>query len=119
MQTNFGPELTKLPDYINLTSSTQTQPNIGYNKLNNKEVLYFVSDRAGGKGGLDLWYSIIDANGNFSEPMNLAGLNTVQDDVTPFYHIPTNTLFYSSKGHLGLGGFDIYQVRDQIDGWGP
>ncbi|MBK6822785.1 MAG: hypothetical protein IPG87_07315 [Saprospiraceae bacterium] len=114
----FWSELTKLPDYINLTSSTQTQPNIGYNKLNNKEVLYFVSDRAGGKGGLDLWYSIIDANGNFSEPMNLAGLNTVQDDVTPFYHIPTNTLFYSSKGHLGLGGFDIYQVRDQIDGWG-
>jgi|JI10StandDraft_1071094.scaffolds.fasta_scaffold00237_57 outer membrane protein OmpA-like peptidoglycan-associated protein len=114
----FWSEPIKLPDYINIPTSTQTQPNVGYNKLNNKEVLYFVSDRPGGKGGLDIWYSMIDGNGNFSEPMNLAGLNTIQDDVTPFYHIPTSTLFYSSKGHLGLGGFDIYQVKDQVDGWG-
>lgn len=111
-------EAIKLPDFINHPNSTQTEPNVGFNAAINKEVLYYASNREGGKGGLDLWYVIIDGAGNFSEPMNLASINTAQDDVTPFYHNATKTLYYSSKGHLGMGGYDIFQVREQANGWG-
>ena len=108
----------KLPEVINNPSASNTQPNVGYNQEVNKEVLYFVSNREGGKGGFDLWYSMIDQSGNFSEAMNLSSLNTIQDDITPFYHNESRNLYYSTKGHLGLGGFDIYSVRETSSGWG-
>lgn len=111
-------EAVKLSDFINKPGVTQTQPNIGYNATINKEVLYFASNREGGKGGLDLWYVVIDGSGNYSEPMNLASLNTAQDDACPFYHSASKTLYYSSKGHLGMGGYDVFQVREQSNGWG-
>ena len=111
-------ESLKLPDFINKANTTQTQPNVAFNSVINKEVLYFASNREGGKGGLDLWYVVVDGVGNFSEPMNLTTLNTVQDDVCPFYHSNTKTLYYSSKGHLGMGGYDVYQVRELANGWG-
>ncbi len=107
----------KLPEQVNVSGKTATQPNIAYSANLNKEVLYFVSDRDNGKGNLDIWYSIIDEDGNFSDALNLAALNTPQDDVTPFYHNASNMLYYSSKGHLGMGGFDIYSSRDLFGDW--
>lgn len=98
----------KLPDFINDKNATNTQPNIGYNSVLNKEILYFVSDREGGKGHKDIWYSIIDQNGHFTRPANLSSVNTDEDDITPFYYSPTNSLYFSSTGYMRMGGFDIY-----------
>ncbi|MBK9221638.1 MAG: hypothetical protein IPO16_05895 [Saprospiraceae bacterium] len=109
---------TKLPDYINKPGTTTTQPHLNYIGLENKETLFFVSDRSGGKGQLDIWYTEIDKIGNYSEPINCADLNTNQDDITPFFHTKSNTLYYSSKGHLGMGGYDVYSTHYLDDHWG-
>ena len=114
---NFG-EAVKCPESINSSSSSQTHPNIGFNTELSKDVLYFSSNRTGGKGGYDLWYSVIDKEGNYSEPMNLGSLNTAQDDISPSFDSQSRTMYYSSNGHLGLGGFDVYSVRQLTGGWG-
>ena len=54
-----------LNNNINLSNSTNTQPH--KTTYNNKNILYFVSDRKGGFGGLDIWFCIIDKYGNFGE----------------------------------------------------
>ncbi len=106
-----------LPAGINLDSVTNTQPNIGVDKVSGKEQLYFVSDRDGGKGGLDIWVSTINEDGTFETPQNLS-INTPEDDITPFYHRPTNTLYFSSQGYQGLGGLDVYKSNQYTKGWG-
>ncbi len=98
----------KLPDFINSADFTSTHPSVGYNKDLDKEILYFVSDRDGGKGKLDIWYSIIDNKDNFTAPQNLESLNTKEDEVTPFFHIKSSTLYFSSNGYRSFGGFDVY-----------
>lgn len=108
----------KLPDHINGEDFTTTQPNVAYDEKIDKEILYFVSDRPAGKGGTDIWYSVIDASGNYSQPMNMSGINTARNEYTPFYHSLTSTLYFSSDGYLGLGGYDIYKVYMGGNGWG-
>lgn len=104
---SFG-SASKLPDYINVSGTTSTQPNVG--SLNGDEVLYFVSDRDGGKGKLDIWYTTIN-NGQYSQPQNLSGINTSEDDITPFYNREENNLYFSSEGYIGHGGFDVYESK--------
>lgn len=95
---------------FNQDSVTNTHPAIGLDPVMGKDALYFVSDREGGKGGLDIYYVILDKNMGFSEPINFSEVNTSADDVTPFYHQPSNTLYFSSNGRMGYGSFDIYKV---------
>jgi hypothetical protein len=108
----------KLPDHINKSGYTSTQPHVRFDKDKNLEILYFVSNRPGGKGDLDIWYTIIDSLGNYSEPVNFTEINTNQDDITPYFHSKTKTLYYSSKGHLGMGGYDVYSVKETNNKWG-
>jgi outer membrane protein OmpA-like peptidoglycan-associated protein len=71
-------------------------------------VLVFTSNRPGGFGGSDLYYSI-HRNGKWLEPVNLGeNVNTSRDECFPF--IQGNLLFFSSNGHCGFGGLDIYQT---------
>ena len=100
----------KLPETINADIHTSTQPNIGFDEETQKEILYFVSDREGGQGKMDLWYTTIEDENTFSEPVNLSTINTYEDDITPFYHAPSETLYFSSEGYQSLGGFDIFKV---------
>ncbi len=104
------------PLSINVAGKTNTQPNVGLDREGN-EILYFVSDRDGGKGGLDIWYSMINEDGSIGTPMNLADINTEEDDATPFYYSRGHTLFFSSEGYQTLGGFDIYETRNLGDSW--
>ena len=73
-----------------------------------KDVLYFVSDRDAGQGGLDIWYSVINDNNTFTEPKNLSQINTSYDDITPFFHEESNTLYFSTNGRDGFGGYDMF-----------
>lgn len=99
----------RLPDYINRKGYTSTQPSISYNRDSLLQMLY-VTNRAGGNGGLDIWKVDIDEDYNFSEPKNLLGLNTERNDVSPYHHEETGTLYFSSDGRMGLGGYDVYNV---------
>ncbi len=107
----------KLPDSINDEASTATQPCIGYHKDTGKEILYFVSDRPGGKGGLDIWYTEVNGK-KFSEPKNLEAINTEGNEVTPFFHDETQTLFFSSDHYQGMGGYDIFYAKKNASEWG-
>lgn len=112
----FGPA-TLLPGTINDTTHTSTQPSLGLDPINHEPALYFASDRSGTKGKLDIWYSTILDNNQFGDPVNLMPVNTIEDDITPFYHKKSETLYFASQGYQGFGGYDIYSVytRDMVD----
>ncbi len=72
--------------------------------------MFFVSDRNGGKGKLDIWYAqVLDAN-TFSKPINLE-INSPGNEITPFYDTIENALYFSSNWHLGKGGFDVFKAK--------
>ncbi|NQX98686.1 MAG: hypothetical protein HRT73_12525, partial [Flavobacteriales bacterium] len=98
---------------INIEGFTSTQPSI--TEIDNKEVLFFSSNREGGKGGMDIWYSRKDANGIFMPPANAGNtINTIEDEITPFYNQKDTALYFSSNWHYGLGGFDIFKSKSDI-----
>lgn len=100
----------------NLNSSAwDSQPSVS---ADGKE-LYFVSNRSGGFGGSDLYKSILLEDGNWSKPINLGDqLNTSGNEMAPYIHPDGKTLYFSSDGHLGLGGSDIFLSRkDEADRW--
>jgi hypothetical protein len=71
------------------------------------QVLYFASERPGGKGGRDIWASV-KINGDWGPAVNLGPkINTELDEDAPFIHPDGITLFFSSKGHQSIGGYDI------------
>ncbi len=107
----------KLPKSINQEGTSTTHPNIGINPETGNEVLYFTSDRAGGKGKLDIWYTERSEKGKFGKVMNLEAINTAEDELTPFYHFASNTLFFSSDGRQGMGGYDIYKTKKEKNQW--
>ncbi|MET1054463.1 MAG: OmpA family protein [Pedobacter sp.] len=82
--------------------------------------LYFVSNRPGGLGGYDIWETMLNAEGEWSKPVNLGpDINTPFDETTPFIHPDGKTLYFSSNGWPGLGNMDIYYSRAQDNGsWG-
>lgn len=111
----WGPAV-KLPPHINHPDSTNTEPSVGLSPGDSTEVLYFVSNRPGGKGQRDIWYSRITGD-EFSQPVNLAAINTKENDITPFYHNGTGTLYFSTDGLQTIGGFDIYRVKGHGEVW--
>jgi outer membrane protein OmpA-like peptidoglycan-associated protein len=112
---------TALPDHINLNGYTTTQPAIGKDKATGKNLLFFVSDRPDGQGQMDIWCSYLNEDNTFDEPINLSsitsGLNTSENDITPFWDEKTQTLYFSSEGHQNIGSHDIYKVKKTATGW--
>ena len=105
------PELISAPK-INLDAYTYTQPAVATNG-NEGYLLFFTSDMPGGFGKLDIWKSTIDVNGTISQPSNAGDkINTFADDVTPFYSKGEEALYFSSEGHEGLGGLDVFRSKN-------
>ncbi|WHZ07886.1 MAG: Outer membrane lipoprotein omp16 precursor [Cytophagales bacterium] len=84
------------------------------------DTLFFASNRAGGFGLSDIYFSVKDKKGNWSPAKNLGPIvNTVKSEVSPFFHHTFNVLYFSSDGHpLNFGDFDIYKSYQQKNGWG-
>jgi len=79
--------------------------------------LYFVSKRSGGLGKADIWKTTKDRDGNWTSPVNMGRpINTPEDEQSPFIHPDNKTLYFSSEGHTGMGGFDIYVSRKNLKG---
>lgn len=104
-QGNFTNESILGPSF-NAEDASNTQPSVGVD-ANGNEVLYFVSNRVGGKGGKDIWMAPLSSG----TATNVANINTDGDEITPFYHSGTKTLFFSTDGRDGLGGLDIYSYN--------
>lgn len=95
-------------DHINRRDSWESQAAV----TANGDYLYFTSNREGGKGGLDLYRCHRLADDSWSAPVNLPNeINTTRDEKSPFIHSDSKTLYFTSNGHPGLGGFDIFYVQ--------
>ncbi len=91
------------------------QPSPG--ALFGKEVLFFSSDMPGGFGGYDLYYADRLSESTYDIPVNLGPkINSPIDEETPFYL--NNKIYFSSTGHPGLGGFDIFRSEWNGQEWG-
>ncbi|MEX1238237.1 MAG: OmpA family protein [Cyclobacteriaceae bacterium] len=81
--------------------------------------LFFSSNRAGGRGGYDIYVSELGANGQWGRPSNLGStINTRRDEDRPFLHADGLTLYFSSNGHATLGKSDIFKSTLQDGKWG-
>lgn len=77
----------------------------------NDMALIFASDRPGGKGGTDLYISYKTATG-FTPPINLGSeVNTPGNEMFPWFNKKDSTLYFSSEGHLNLGGLDVFKSK--------
>jgi outer membrane protein OmpA-like peptidoglycan-associated protein len=128
----FG-KAKKLPKNINKGNYSSTQPVVAKHKLDKggeQEVLYFVTDRSGGKGGLDIWYTVILPKSKFKwytvispkikykNPINLGKeINSIRDEITPYYDSLSGNLYFSSNFHFGFGGYDIFRSKGQLITW--
>lgn len=98
----------RLPNEINKEGYINTHPSLHIEQ--GKLVMYFSSNRPGGQGGMDIWYSIQANDGNWQPAVNAGkNVNSAEDEITPFYCSPCQTLFFSSTFYKGMGGFDIFK----------
>lgn len=95
-------------------SFTVGQPSLS----TDEQTLYFVSDMEGGQGGKDIWMTTYDKKKKeWGTPTNLGNkINTPLDEMFPFI-TSDGTLYFSSKGHLGMGGLDIFRSKISGSGW--
>lgn len=82
------------------------------------KTIYFASDRKGGKGGLDIYKTTLQANGTWSPAVNLgAPVNTEANEDAPFIHPDQKTLYFTSEGHNSMGGRDIFKTTMVGNAW--
>jgi len=82
--------------------------------------MYFTSDMPGGFGGVDIYRIKKNEKGEWSKAENLGNkINTEGDELFPFYEEKTGVLFFSSNGHMGLGGLDIFISKATGTDFGP
>jgi outer membrane protein OmpA-like peptidoglycan-associated protein len=81
--------------------------------------LFFASDRPSGSGKFDIWCAPLNEDGTTGEPVN-AGvmINSSGDEQAPFYHNSSSTMVFSSNGRPGMGGFDLYAAKGNVNAWG-
>lgn len=98
------------------TEFWESQPSLSPDKRS----LYFAARHPSGLGGSDLYVTHLQPNGRWGAPINLGtGINTAGDESSPFIHPDNQTLYFTSNGHPGYGGTDLYLLRRNADGtWG-
>lgn len=102
----------ELGNEINIKGSSSTQPFIA--KVGKNEILFFASNRTlQSRGGYDIWYSVYDTRQkSYRRPQNVGKqINTVGDEMSPYYDSRTGTLYFASNGWITMGGFDIFSAK--------
>jgi outer membrane protein OmpA-like peptidoglycan-associated protein len=104
---NLGPEIN--------SASWDSQPSLSHSG----DTLFFSSDRIGGFGHSDIYFSVKDENGKWQKALNIGPVvNTQGFEVSPFFHHKFNVLYFSSNGQpLNFGDFDIYKSYRVGKGW--
>ncbi len=107
----------KLGGNVNLAGYSSTQPAAGL-LPDSSIILYFSSNRPGGMGGSDIWYTLLDKEMNPSPCINLGyPVNSPGNEITPFYSNAEQRLYFSSDWHFGYGGYDVFSSLGQRDMW--
>lgn len=102
-----------LGDHIN-SDLWDAQPSISPDG----NTIYFASNRKGGYGSSDIWATRRTSAGGWGKPYNLGPvINTVEAEMAPYIHFDGKTLYYSSKGHSGLGGADLFRSEFSEGRW--
>ncbi len=105
-------EIKQVKGKINHIAYRETSISVGPDNT-----AYFITNRRGSVGGKDIWVAKYKKNDRWAKPYNIGnGLNTPFDEEGVYISDDGNTLYFSSKGHLGMGGFDVYKSFKQIDG---
>ncbi len=99
-------DIDTLGEIINQPGANTTMPAIAF--IDNQEVLFFSSDRDGGKGGMDIYYSFIKNGQQFGKVQALRQANSPDNEISPFWDEKTQRLYFSSSWHDGFGGFDVF-----------
>ena len=83
------------------------------------QTLFFASARPGGEGGSDIWSTRFIQDKGWTSPVNAGKqINTNKEEMAPFIHADGMSMYFSSKGHTGMGGFDLYlSRRDSTGNW--
>jgi len=103
-------EIKPLNDKINLPFTNNTQPAIAIVKSD--KYLLFSSNREGGLGGMDIWYSKY-LESDWIDPINIGSeVNSIDQEINPFYY--DNSLYFSSNWHKGFGGFDVFKSEGNL-----
>lgn len=89
-------------------------------ELHAQLMLVYSAQQANGLGGTDLWLAAVNKEGQIIENINLGVLNSIENEVSPWYDPLFKRLYFSSTWHAGFGGFDIFYSNLQADGsFGP
>jgi peptidoglycan-associated lipoprotein len=100
----------KLNENINQKGQWNAQPSVSPNA----DTLFFVSKRPGGVGMHDIWYSTCSGDDNWGQAINMGNkINTQGIEVSPCYYSKEQILFFSSNGHQGFGGLDIFMGKGE------
>jgi hypothetical protein len=102
---------------INTEGAISTQPFVFLK--NDREYLFFVSNRKGSVGGMDIWLTSRSLKKDeFDTPKNLSPLiNTEGDEMTPYYDLAEGVLYFSSNGRATFGGLDIFKSKGSDTKW--
>ncbi len=109
----------ELHEDINSNKYTNTHPSVGKCAKPDREIIYFVSDRPGGKGGLDIWYTRYRiSKKRFDKPRNCGSkVNTMGEEMAPSFNNKGYKLYFSSTGWPSYGGLDIQYVTGERSRW--
>jgi outer membrane protein OmpA-like peptidoglycan-associated protein len=112
-------EPVKLPGNVNNPKYTSTMPSVTKDPVKGSDIIYFVSNRKKGRGGLDIWYTVYNKKTNtYREPKNAGSkINTSQNEISPYFDMATQSLYFSSDGMGGLGGYDVYKAIGDGKRW--
>lgn len=102
----------KLDGPINGNFSS-TQPS--FVEIDGKEYLLFASNQPGGQGKFDLYYAPLVSEAKTGKSTNFGkNINSPDDEVTPYYNADKKVLYFSSKWHKNLGGFDVFMAKGAL-----
>jgi len=98
--------LDSLNEMVNFPGFNSSMPH--FSKLGDQKVLFFSSNRTGTKGEMDIWYAVLDDNGQATRVENVSSINSIENDICPWFDTVENRLYFSSSWHQGFGGQDVF-----------
>ena len=109
--------LDSLNELVNEIGANSTMPHLS--KLDGQDVLFFSSNRIGTKGGMDIWYAILDKEGKPISVTNVSPINSLENDISPWFDTIEKRLYFSSSWHQGFGGQDVFYSEYRTGKFGP